>query len=74
MHSLIGDNTTCSWFGGIVLEWFKQKLEIFESKRFLPRANCKDKTTRLFWAESILERYVKDQSTIKVIDDARMLF
>ena len=59
---------------GTILEWFKQKQEICESKRFLPPANCKDQTTRLFGAERILERYVRDPNTIKVMDETRLLF
>ena len=41
VHALIGDSVTGSWMGGTVLEWFKQKQEITDSGRFLPRANCK---------------------------------
>ena len=42
--------------GATVLEWFKQKQELSESGRFLPRANCKEEANRMREAERILER------------------
>jgi hypothetical protein len=42
--------------GGTTLEWLKQKQEIsVQSRRFLPRANCKDEANRLREGEKILE-------------------
>jgi hypothetical protein len=74
VHALIGDSMTGSYMGGTTLEWFKQKQEISESKRFLPRANCKDEANRLREAERILERYLKNPSSIDIVDDTRLHF
>ena len=74
VHALIGDSVTGSWMGGIVLEWFKQKQEISDSGRFLPRANCKDEANRMREAEKIIERYVANPTTIQVMDETRLYF
>ena len=48
--------------------WFKQKQELSESGKFLPRANCKEE------AERILERYVTNPTSIQVMDETRLHF
>ena len=64
VHALIGDSVTGSWMGGTVLEWFKQKQELSDSGRFLPRANCKDEANRMIKAKTIIEQYVANPTTI----------
>ena len=72
VHALIGDSVIGTWMGGTVLEWFKQKQELSESGRFLPRANCKEEANRMREAERILERYVTDPTTIQVMEETRL--
>ena len=74
VHALIGDNVTGTWMGGTVLEWFKQKQELSESGRFLPRANCKDEAYRMREVERIIERHVTNPTTIHVMDEKRLYF
>ena len=74
VHALIGDSVTGSWMGGTVLEWFKQKQELSDSGRFLPRANCKDEANRMREAEKIIERYVANPTTIQVMNEIRLYF
>ena len=74
VHALIGDSVIGSWIATTILEWFKQKQEISDSGRFLPRANCKDEANRMREAEKIIERYVANPITIQVMDETRLYF
>ena len=58
-----------TWMCGTVLDWFKQKQELSESRRFFPRANCKMRE-----AERIIERYVTNPTTIQVMDETMLYF
>ena len=74
VHVLIGDRVTGSCIGGTVIEWYVQRQEICDSGRFKPRANCRDQRSRLKEAERILERYVTDNNTMHIVDEARYWF
>ena len=74
VHALIGDSVTGTWMGGTVVEWFKQKQELSESGKFLPRANCKEEANRMREAEKILQRYVTNPTSIQVMDETRLHF
>ena len=50
--------------GTTILEWFKQKQEISECRRFLPWTNCKNEANKTREAERIIEQYVANPITI----------
>ena len=70
MHVLIGDNVSNTYINGIVVEWYMQRQEICESGRFQHCLNCKDQTSRLKEIERILHRYVTNNNTMCIVDEA----